>query len=282
MKILVTGATGYFGRGFVKQCLDGNLASRICIYSRGEFAQATMRQELRDDDRLRWFIGDVRDRDRLRRAMHGCDVVVHAAALKRVEVAEYNTLECIDTNVAGTENVVKAAIDAKVKKAILLSSDKACEPCNTYGLTKALAEKIFLSACNYAGDGGPIFACTRYGNVAGSTGSVIPFWRELLKHQSRLPVTDPEATRFWMTRSQAVDLVLNTIETMQGGELNIPDLPAYELQDLALLMSNYQPMIITGLRPGEKRHESMKPGQSSDMARRMTINELREALQDVA
>lgn len=281
MNILITGGTGFFAKGFVKTLLEEDLATRICIYSRGEFAQATMRREFKDDERLRWFIGDVRDQDRLYRAMSGCEVVVHAAALKRVEVAEYNPLECISTNVQGTVNVVKAAIDARIKKAVFLSTDKAFEPCNTYGLSKALAEKVFLGAGHYAGDKGPAFAVTRYGNVAGSTGSVIPTWRELMKTQSHLPVTDPEATRFWMTRQQAVDLVLWTLDTMTGGELNIPTLPAYRLGDLAVAMNPGRRPKIIGLGKGEKLHESMASGKSSADAERLTVDELREALAHV-
>ena len=279
MSILITGGTGYFAQGFVRTLLDNDLASRIGIFSRGEFAQALMRRALNDDPRLRWFIGDVRDRDRLRRAMRGIDVVVHAAALKRIEVAEYNALECVATNVTGTENVVKAAIDAGVRKAVLLSTDKACQPCNTYGLSKALAEKIFLTASHYAGENGTRFAVTRYGNIAGSTGSVIPTWRALLEKTDTVPVTDPEATRFWMYRQEAVDLVLETIKSMQGGELRIPTLPAYRLGDLAEAMG--AKVSITGMAGNEKKHEEMSLGYSSEYARRMSIEEIKEALNHV-
>lgn len=279
MKILVTGGTGYFGKAFVKHLLDTDAAERICIYSRGEYAQHQMRVAMDNHPKLRWFIGDVRDRDRLQRAMSGCDTVVHAAALKRIEVVEYNVLEAVATNVLGTENVVKASIDAKVKKAVLLSTDKACDPCNAYGMSKALAERIFLSAKHYAGNNGPIFSVTRYGNVAGSTGSVIPMWREHLTKHDWVPVTDPDMTRFWMTKQEAVDLVFNTIQTMQGGELNIPELPAYRVGDLAEAMG--AKMQITGTRGGEKWHEAMESGKTSDLARRMTVQELREALQHV-
>lgn len=279
MSILITGGTGYFAQGFVRTLLDNDIASRIGIFSRGEFAQALMRRALNDDPRLRWFIGDVRDRDRLRRAMRGIDVVVHAAALKRIEVAEYNALECVATNVNGTENVVKAAIDAGVRKAVLLSTDKACQPCNTYGLSKALAEKIFLTASHYAGENGTRFAVTRYGNIAGSTGSVIPTWRALLEKTDTVPVTDPDATRFWMYRKEAVDLVLETIKSMQGGELRIPTLPAYRLGDLAAAMG--AKVRITGMAGNEKKHEEMRPGESSEDARRMSIEEIKEALNHV-
>lgn len=278
MNILITGGSGFFGQAFVRTLLARKLSERICIYSRSEFTQAQMRQSLNDDPRLRWFIGDVRDQDRLRRAMTDIDVVVHAAALKRIEVAEYNVLECVATNVNGTSNVVKACIDARVKKAVLLSTDKACEPTNAYGMSKALAERIFLSAAHYAGEKGPRFAVTRYGNVAGSTGSVIPFWRSLLQNQTEVPVTHPLATRFWMTAQEAVDLVLTTIDTLKGGELVIPTLPAYDLETLMGALGTKPAVPFVGLRPGEKMHESMEPGKSSEHARRMTLKELREAL----
>ena len=274
--VLVTGGTGYFGKAFVKAALKAG-AGRVCVFSRGEFRQAEMRAELGEDDRVRYFIGDVRDRDRLCRAMEGVCLVVHAAALKRVEVIEYNVLEAVSTNVIGTENVVKAAIDAKVKKAVLLSSDKAVEPLNAYGITKALAEKVFLSAKHYAGANGPKFAATRYGNVSNSTGSVIPTWRSLLAAgATEVPVTDPECTRFWMRLEEAVALVMDTAATMQGGELAIPELPAYRLGDLAEAMGAR--MRIVGLRPGEKMHESMVLGATSEQARRMSVSELREEL----
>lgn len=278
MNVLVTGGTGYFGKGFVKKLLAENLAERICIYSRGEFAQHKMRDEF-NDSRLRWFIGDVRDYDRLKRAMHECDTVVHAAALKRIEVVEYNVLEAVATNVYGTENVVKACIDAGVKKAVLLSTDKACEPCTAYGYSKAMAESIFTSARHYAGAGGPTFCVTRYGNVAGSTGSVIPLWREHLKRSDVVPVTNPMMTRFWMTQGEAVDLVLKAIRDGKPGELITPDLPAYYVEDLAFAMGAGTKII--GMRGIEKMHECMLPGQYSDKARMMSVEELKEALTHV-
>lgn len=235
-----------------------------------------MRAALNNDERLRFFIGDVRDTERLRRAMDGVELVVHAAALKRIEAAEYNVLECVATNVIGTRNVVDACIDAGVKKAILLSTDKACLPTTTYGMTKAVAERIFLQSSHYAPNGTK-FAVTRYGNVAGSTGSVIPVWRSMLDAgQQTVPVSDPDCTRFWMTLEEAVDLVWNTALTMQGGELNVPELPAYRLGDLAEAMEVKTKVI--GLANAEKRHEEMLPGETSDRARRMPIEELRRAL----
>ena len=236
-----------------------------------------MRQEFKNDSRLRWFIGDVRDRDRLRRAMEGVDVVVHAAALKRIEVGFYNPIEMVKTNVLGTINVIEAATDAGVKKVLMLSTDKACQPCSAYGHSKALAESIVRAANNSRGESGPLFAVTRYGNVAGSTGSVSPIWRAFKSNGARaVPVSDPEVTRFWMTQDEAVDLVSNTLRIMKGGELAIPILPAYRLGDLAEAMG--LGMEITGLPDYEKLHESMREGETSEIARRMSVEEIREAL----
>jgi UDP-N-acetylglucosamine 4,6-dehydratase len=227
---------------------------------------------------LRMFIGDVRDRDRLRRAMDGVEYVVHAAALKRIETAQYNPLEVKKTNIDGAANVIEAAQDAGVRKVVGLSSDKAFEPVSPYGTSKAFAESLFLTANNTRGWKGPTFAVCRYGNVWLSTGSVVPTWREILaRGEISVPVTDPECTRFFMTMDQAVDLVLNTIETMEGGEVVIPILPAYRLGDLASAMG--AAMSVRGLPSFEKLHESMAAGNSSDRARRMTVAELREALQ---
>ena len=281
MNILITGGAGFFGRAFVKRLLQDSQAERIAIFSRNEWNQAQMRAELKDDPRMRFLIGDVRDSERLRIAMNGVDVVVHAAALKRIEVAEYNPMETVATNVLGTENVVRAAIDARVHKAVLLSTDKAVNPSTLYGLTKGVAERLFLQAEPYATPFGTKFAVCRYGNVSGSTGSVIPVWRRLIADgHTELPITDPECTRFWMTAREAVDLVMGTIETMDGGELVIPDLPAYRLGDLASVMG------ATGLRRiqmsgGEKTHEEMRPGETSADARRMSWTELKEAVANV-
>lgn len=276
--ILVTGGSGFFGRGFVRRALDLG-AERVCVYSRGEYAQHLMREEFGVDNRLRLFIGDVRDPDRLRRAMEGCDLVVHAAALKRVEVGEYNAIEMSRTNVDGAINVIKAATEAGVRKVVALSSDKAFDPKNAYGATKFLAERLFLNANNDRGAHGPIFAVTRYGNVAGSTGSVIPTWRAALARGQTVEMRDPEATRFWMTLEEAVSLVVDTALTMRGGELRVPHLPAYRLGDLAEAMGvSYAE---TELLAGEKLHESMEEGKCSADARRMSVEELTEALRHV-
>lgn len=278
MSFLITGGTGSFGRAFARQLLDDG-CQRICIYSRGEHAQAEMREQFDNDERLRFFIGDVRDRDRLRRAMEGVEIVVHAAALKRIEVGHYNPVEMIKTNVLGAVNVIEAAMDAEgahVRRVVALSSDKAYQPVSPYGCSKALAESLFLAANNVRGKWGPIFAVTRYGNVAGSAGSVIPKWRDILEHDFTVPVTDPECTRFWMTMDEAVELVLQTIGTMKGGELEIPRLPAYRLADLAEAMGAR--MDVTGLNGFEKLHEGMRDGLTSDTVRRMSVVELKEGI----
>jgi UDP-N-acetylglucosamine 4,6-dehydratase len=238
-----------------------------------------MRDEYGEDERLRWFIGDVRDRDRLRRAMEGIETVVHAAALKRIEVGHYNPIEMVMTNVLGAVNVIEAAQDAGVEKVVGLSSDKAYQPVSPYGTSKALAESLLLAANNTRGKSGPIFAVCRYGNVAGSAGSVIPKWRETLKSITTVPVTDPDCTRFWMTMGEAVDLVTHTIETMRGGEMVIPKLPAYRLGDLADAMG--ATMDIQGLNGFEKKHEGMRDGLTSDMVRRMTADELKAGLEAI-
>lgn len=288
--VLITGGSGSFGRAFVKRLLetahshvatDGEFSSfapvaeRICIYSRGEHAQATMRAELGDDERLRWFIGDVRDQERLRRAMKGCDTVIHAAALKRIEVGQYNPSEMVRTNVEGAMNVIAAASKEAVEKIVALSSDKAYQPISPYGQTKALMEALFLAANREYG--WPKCSVTRYGNVAGSAGSVIPVWRAA--NGCVVPATDLDCTRFWMTMDEAVNLVLDTALSMKGGELAIPILPAYRLGDLAEAMGVATKTM--GLPAWEKKHESMSDTLCSATARRMTVEELRHALAEI-
>jgi UDP-N-acetylglucosamine 4,6-dehydratase len=275
--VLITGGSGAFGTACTRRLL-GLRANRIVIYSRSEHRQADMAREIPDpSERLRFFIGDVRDRDRLRRAMEGIDVVIHAAALKRIEVGAYNPLEVKKTNIDGAANIIEAATDARVKRVVALSSDKAFQPVSPYGTSKAFAESLFLAANNTSGNFGPRFAVVRYGNVWNSTGSVVPTWKKmLLDGADTVPVTDPECTRFFMKMQEAVDLVLKTAETMQGGEIVIPFLPAYRLGDLAEAMGAR--MDVLGLPAHEKRHESMEDGKSSDRARRMSVAELREAL----
>jgi UDP-N-acetylglucosamine 4,6-dehydratase len=274
--LLITGGTGSFGRAFTERLLSDGLATRICIYSRGEHAQAAMRLRFRSDERLRFFVGDVRDRWRLTRAMDGCSVVIHAAALKRIEVGYYNPSEMVQTNVLGAMNVIEAARDAKVKKVVALSTDKACEPVSPYGYSKAMAEALFLAA-DAAARTAPRFAITRYGNVWRSAGSVVPTWQQQMEDgEVVVRITDPDCTRFFMRMDEAIDLVMETIDTMKGGEINVPELPAYRLGDLAEAMG--AKTVEIGLPEWEKRHESMLPGRSSDRARRMTIDELRAAL----
>lgn len=275
--ILITGGSGSFGNAFAQFVIAG--VSRVCIYSRGEHRQAAMREAFGDDDRMRFFVGDVRDRDRLRRAMIGVDVVVHAAALKRIEVGHYNPIEMVLTNVNGAINVIEAARDAKVRKVVALSTDKAVSPCSPYGYSKAMAEALFIAADD---NHGTQFCVTRYGNIAASNGSVIPRWREMLDRGQHLEVTDPDCTRFWMTIGEAVRLVWDAIlDSENGGKVIVPTLPAYRLGDLARAMDPVKPAIITGLPAWEKMHESMGPDNCSKDARCMTVEELREALKQV-
>lgn len=275
MSVLITGATGFLGRGLVDRLLaDG--CERICIFSRGEYAQFQMRRQFKDDPRLRWFVGDVRDRDRLELAMERVESVIHAAALKRIEVGANQPGEMVKTNVTGSQNVIEAARRLGVAKVLLISSDKAFEPVSPYGQTKALAESLFLTANNIFPHG-PRFSVVRYGNVWNSTGSIVPTWRELIAGGAQsVPVTDPSCTRFFMRLGEAVDLVLDTLRDMKGGEVSIPQLPAYEVGDLVAAFGTEANVI--GLRQWEKRHEAMRDGVRSDLARRMSVDELRAEL----
>lgn len=247
---LVTGGSGAFGTAFVRSVLTDPRTSRVCVFSRSESRQAQLKHTV-TDGRVRWFIGDVRDRDRLYRAMQSVQVVVHAAALKRIEVCEYDASECMETNIVGTDNVIHAATTAGVTKVVTLSSDKGSAPVGMYGASKLAAERLTLAAEEARGATGPHFAATRYGNVAGSTGSVIPVWRGPGPHT----LSDPDVTRFWMTLTEAVDLVRWTIVHMRGGELMVPPLPAYRLGDLAEAMG-VSP-VVTGGSSHEKQHETM-------------------------
>ena len=277
MSILITGGTGFLGHGLVRRLLlQGH--QRICVYSRGEYAQAVMQNiTFADDaDRLRFFVGDVRDIGRLERAMNGVRAVIHAAALKRIEVGHYNPDEMVKTNILGTMNVLEAARRAKVGRVVLVSSDKAYQPVSPYGFSKAMAESLFFAA-NGMSLGGRHVVC-RYGNVSGSTGSVIPRWRELIAQGRPVPMTDPNCTRFWMSIDEAVDLVLSALTTDK--DLLIPALPAYKLQDLATAMG--APGTLSGvLSHWEKQHESMGPRASSEHARRLSVGELIDLLKEV-
>ena len=278
--VLITGGSGFFGNHFIRRLLSWEKPPRrIVVFSRGEYRQFLMSKELWELDKcgsLRFLIGDVRDRERLRRAMEDVEVVIHAAALKRIEVGHYNPTELIKTNVDGTVNVVEAAKDAGIKKVVYLSSDKAFQPVSPYGLSKAMGEHIVLTANNTRGARGPRYSCCRYGNVAGSTGSVIPVWRDVLTVTDTVRVTDPEVTRFWMWADEAVDLVLDTLETMPQSKPAIPTLPAYRLGDLAEAMN--AKMEIVGLPEYEKLHEGMDHNNTSDVARRLSVEELRTML----
>jgi UDP-N-acetylglucosamine 4,6-dehydratase len=261
--VLVTGGTGSFGGAFVRRLLARSASPRIVIYSRDEQKQETMARALKTDfpdefGRLRFFIGDVRDGSRLELAMRGIDLVVHAAALKIVPAAEYNPFECILTNVHGAENVVKAALRCEVKKVVALSTDKAANPINLYGASKLAADKIMVAANNLSGDTGTRFAVVRYGNVIGSRGSVVPLFKELVRHGAKvLPVTDARMTRFWITIEQGVSFVLSSAGVMQGGEIFVPKIPSMKITELANCIAPDVPHQTVGIRPGEKLHEVM-------------------------
>ncbi len=258
--VLVTGGTGSFGNQFVQTLLSQRPPRKLIIFSRDELKQFDMRQRFSEQDHpcLRYFIGDVRDRDRLYRAMDGVDVVIHAAALKQVPTAEYNPIEVIKTNVLGAANLIDAAIDRNVQRVIALSTDKAANPINLYGATKLCSDKLFVAANGYSGRHGTRFSVVRYGNVMGSRGSVIPFFQQM-RATGALPVTDPKMTRFWITLEQAVEFVLGCLERMYGGEIFVPKIPSMNIVDLARAIAPECRLDIVGVRPGEKLHETMVP-----------------------
>ncbi|MFC3385856.1 UDP-N-acetylglucosamine 4,6-dehydratase (inverting) [Couchioplanes azureus] len=255
--ILVTGATGSFGKAFLRHALTHLDPHRIVVFSRDELKQYELRQMFADDPRLRFFIGDIRDRDRLVRAMHGIDHVVHAAALKQVDTAEYNPSEYVATNVDGSQNVIDAAIAAGVHKVVALSTDKASSPVNLYGATKLVADKLFIAGNHYAAHHRTRFAVVRYGNVMGSRGSVVPLFRRLNAEGRSLPVTDKRMTRFWITLEQAVRFVVDSFDRMQGGELYVPRIPSMRIVDLVAAVAPNATTHEVGMRPGEKLHEEM-------------------------
>lgn len=260
--ILITGGTGSFGQALTRRILARFSPKRLVIFSRDEQKQYRMAQELRTEEHpsLRYFIGDVRHRDRLRRAMNGIDFVVHAAAMKHVPIAEYNPFECIATNVGGAENVINAAIDCGVERVIALSTDKAANPINLYGATKLAADKCFVAANHLSGGSGTRFSVVRYGNVVGSNGSVVVRFRELIDGgEKTLPITDERMTRFWITLPRAVDFVLERLDHMRGGELFVPKIGSMRIVDLARTLAPDRDLIETGIRPGEKLHEVLVP-----------------------
>ena len=257
--ILVTGGTGSFGKAFIRTLLERYEPKKVIVYSRDELKQFEM-QQVYDAPCMRYFIGDVRDESRLLHAMEGVDYVVHAAALKQVPAAEYNPMECIKTNVGGAQNVINAALYAKVKKVIALSTDKAANPVNLYGATKLCSDKLFTAANNFVGAKETRFSVVRYGNVVGSRGSVVPFFRRLAAEGAKeLPITDPRMTRFWLRLEDGVDFVLKSFARMQGGEIFIPKIPSMRITDLAEAIAPGMPTKIVGIRPGEKLHEVMCP-----------------------
>lgn len=255
--ILVTGGTGSFGRAFIRHLLDQVGPRRVVVFSRDELKQYEMRVAFDDDPRLRWFIGDVRDLERLKRALHGVEFVVHAAALKQVDTAEYNPMEFVKTNVLGSQNVIEASLDSGVCKVVALSTDKASSPINLYGATKLTADKLFVAANNYGASYGTQFSVVRYGNVMGSRGSVVPFFRSLHEQGLPIPITDTRMTRFWITLEQAVEFVVDSFAMMAGGELYVPRIPSMRIVDLAEAIAPGSPIQEIGIRPGEKLHEEM-------------------------
>jgi UDP-N-acetylglucosamine 4,6-dehydratase len=263
--IMITGGTGSFGHQYVRTILERYRPKKLIIYSRDELKQFDMEQEFHADC-MRYFIGDVRDRDRLVLAMSGVDYVIHAAALKQVPAAEYNPMECIKTNIHGAENVIFAAVENNVSKVIALSTDKAASPINLYGATKLVSDKLFVAANNVVGGHPSRFAAVRYGNVVGSRGSVVPFFRKLIAEGCEsLPITDERMTRFWITLQQGVDFVLKNFERMHGGEIFVPKIPSVRVVDLAMALAPDIPQRFTGIRPGEKLNEVMCPADDSHL-----------------
>ena len=252
--ILLTGGTGSFGNAFIERVVRCWPEAVVRVFSRDELKQSELRAKF-GDDQVRYLIGDVRDRSRMSRAAEGTDIVVHAAALKQVPACEYNPFEAVRTNVLGAQHVVDAAIDARVKKVVALSTDKAVNPVNLYGATKLCAEKIFVQGNAYAAQKRTRIACVRYGNVVGSRGSVVPVFRDQMLRDGRITITDERMTRFWITLPQAVDLVLHALENMEGGEIFVPKIPSMKVTDLAEAIAPGAPSEIIGIRPGEKLHE---------------------------
>jgi UDP-N-acetylglucosamine 4,6-dehydratase len=263
--ILITGATGSFGKRYIRSLLRDYKPARVVVYSRDELKQFEMARQY-DAPCMRYFIGDVRDRERLVQAMRGVDIVVHAAALKQVPAAEYNPMECIKTNIHGAENVIQAAIENQVARVIALSTDKAANPINLYGATKLASDKLFVAANNMVGSNPTRFSVVRYGNVIGSRGSVVPYFKDLLAQgASSIPLTDARMTRFWITLDEGVDFVMQSFQRMHGGEIFVPKLPSARITDLAEAVAPGLPRKVVGIRPGEKLHEIMCPRDDSHL-----------------
>jgi UDP-N-acetylglucosamine 4,6-dehydratase len=269
--VLITGGTGSLGKALIKYLMQNTNVRRIAIFSRDELKQHNLRNEIGEDSRLRWFIGDIRDVERLKRALHGVDFVIHTAALKQVDTGEYNPMEFIKTNVLGSQNVIDASIEAGVRRVVALSTDKASSPINLYGATKLTADKLFVAANNYSQSYGTSFCVVRYGNVMGSRGSVIPFWKALADEGKPLPITDLRMTRFWISIEQAVKFVIDSLELMQGGELYVPRIPSMRIIDLAKAVAPDANLQEIGMRPGEKLHEEMI--SADDSRRTIVMNE---------
>jgi len=264
--LLVTGGTGSLGRSLIRYVLATGNPRRVIVFSRDELKQFEMMQGFGNDDRMRYFLGDVRDAERLKMAFRGVDIVVHAAALKQVPAAEYNPMECIKTNIHGAENVISAAIDAGVEKVVALSTDKAANPINLYGATKLASDKLFIAANNITGGDRPRFSVVRYGNVVGSRGSVVPYFRSLVTAgKTELPITDERMTRFWITLDHGVEFVLNAFKRMHGGEIFVPKIPSAKITDIAAAIAPGMPTRLVGIRPGEKLHEIMCPRDDSHL-----------------
>ena len=267
--ILVTGGTGSFGKKFTQIVLKEHNPKAIRIFSRGELKQQQVREQFQqfpNSEKLRFFIGDVRDRDRLHRAMNGVDIVIHAAALKQVPTCEYNPIEAVKTNIDGAANVIDAAIDNNVEKVMALSTDKAVHPVNLYGATKLVAEKLFIQGNTYSGGRKTKFSCVRYGNVMASRGSVIPIFQEQRKNGT-VTITDKNMTRFWITQKQAVRFIIDCIEKMKGGEIFVPKIPSMKIIDLAQAIAPKSKIKITGIRPGEKIDEVLLTGEEARHAK---------------
>jgi len=268
--VLITGGTGSFGHRYASTLLEKYNLKRLVILSRDELKQYNMEIKFKNDknyspDIMRFFIGDVRDQARLKEAMRGIDIVIHAAALKQVPAAEYNPMECIKTNIHGAENVIQAALENNVERVIALSTDKAANPINLYGATKLASDKLFVAANNMSG-GRTKFSVVRYGNVVGSRGSVVPFFQKLISENSDcLPITHKDMTRFWITLQEGVDFVLKCMECMYGGEIFVPKIPSVRIMDLAKAMAPGKKIEIIGIRPGEKIHEIMCPSDDSHL-----------------